>query len=192
MIDDNKPPTFSSSVPTSLSSLSSDIQDIDHCIAVYKAQLEQSDIQKAYGYLLRYVMHLKANLSSSLPTRFSFGNVSPGYMDFTYFPFFDDFLRERKLRFGIVLNHQALSFELWLMGQNAAIQKRYWNMLKNSAWNAGRTEMPKYSVLEATLVDSPSFKDAAQLTTLIKEEALRISEAMIDAIRAAEVLDKPC
>ncbi len=45
MIDDNKPPTFSSSVPTSLSSLSSDIQDIDHCIAVYKAQLEQSDME---------------------------------------------------------------------------------------------------------------------------------------------------
>ncbi|MBN3816997.1 hypothetical protein G3N57_10430 [Paraburkholderia sp. Se-20369] len=168
------------------------MRDIDRCIAVYQAQLEQGDIQKAYDYLLRYVMHLKAHLASSLSARFSFGNVSPGYMDFTYFPFFDDFLRERKLRFGIVLNHRALRFELWLMGQNVAIQKRYWNMLKDTAWNAGCTEMPRYSVLETILVESPSFKDTASLTVRIEKEALRVSEAVIDSIRVAEARDKIC
>ncbi|WP_081307590.1 DUF7000 family protein [Stenotrophomonas maltophilia] len=174
-------------VPTSQSS---DMQDIDVCIADYKAQLEKSSIRKAYGYLLRYVMHLKAHLSSELSDRYSFGNVSPGYMDFTYFPFFDDFLRGRKLRLGIVLNHHDLRFELWLMGQNAAVQKRYWDMLRRSPWNAGRAEMPRYSVLEAILVEFPSFKEADQLTERIKEEAMRVSDAVADAIRAAEVREK--
>ncbi|HEL4242975.1 hypothetical protein I5U23_16635 [Stenotrophomonas maltophilia] len=167
-------------------SLSSDMRDIDLCVADYKTQLEKSSIRKAYGYLLRYVMHLKAHFANELSDRYSFGNVSPGYMDFTYFPFFDDFLRERKLRLGVVLNHQDLRFELWLMGQNAAVQKRYWSLLRKSAWNAGRTEMPKYSVVEAILAESPRFEDAGQLTVRIKEEAMRISEAVADAIRVAE------
>ena len=38
--------------------------------------------------------------------------------------FINEFLRERKLRFGIVLNHEKMKFELWLMGQNAGIQKK--------------------------------------------------------------------
>ncbi len=172
--------------------VSDEVQNVDKCIFVYQAQLEQGDIQRAYNYLLRYVMHLKTQLSDSLSARFSFGNVSPGYMDFTYFPFFDEYLRERKLRFGIVLNHRALRFELWLMGQNATVQKAYWNKLKKSSWNAGRTEMPRYSILEAVLLEAPNFKQADLVTTQVKEEALRVSEAITDAIRAIDGQDKPC
>lgn len=169
-----------------------DAQDFNTCIAIYKAQLEQGEIQKAYHYLLRYLMHLKAQISDSLSTEFSCGNISPGYMDFSYFPFFDDYLRERKLRFGIVLNHRALRFELWLMGQNATIQSAYWNKLKNSPLNAGRTEMPKYSILEAVLVETPNFNQTDLLTIQVKEEAMRVSEAIIEAIRTAEDRDNTC
>ena len=41
-------------------------------------------------------------------------------------PFFNESLRSHKLRFGIVLNHEKLSFELRFMGQNVEIQKKYW------------------------------------------------------------------
>lgn len=163
-----------------------DIKDIDRCISLYKAQLEQGDIRKAYNYLMHYVMHLKVQLSSNFPDRFSFGNISPGYMDFTYFPFFDAFLRERKLRLGLVLNHRYVRFELWLMGQNAAIQKYYWNLLKSSPWNTGRSKMPRYSVLEAVLVEFPDFREAAELTQKINREASRVSEEVIGSIRASE------
>lgn len=45
------------------------------------------------------------------------GNISSGYMDYSYFPFTTtDFLRTHKLRFGAVLNHPQMRFELWLMG----------------------------------------------------------------------------
>ncbi|MDX7998496.1 hypothetical protein FE394_04625 [Xenorhabdus sp. Reich] len=175
-----------------MSNLSSDIKDVERCIVEYKTQLEQGDIQKAYYYLLRYVMHLKIQLSSDLSYRFSFGNVSPGYMDFTYFPFFNTFLRDRKLRLGVVLNHQDLRFELWLMGQNAAIQKDYWNLLRNSQWNANRLTMPKYSVLETILVESPDFTKADELTARINEEVSRVSETIIDAIRVLEGQDRSC
>ncbi len=73
-------------------------------IANYKDLLEKGEVQIAYKTLLDYVWFLKSHFSKVLSEKFSFGNVSPGYMDFTYFPFFDTFLRSRKLRFGIVLS----------------------------------------------------------------------------------------
>lgn len=99
---------------------------------------------------MRYMMHLKAYFSRYLPDTFSIGNISPGYLDFTYFPFFDDFLRERKLRLGIVLNHQSLQFELWLMGQNALVQQDYWELLKTSKWNRKRTDKIFQEALKTT------------------------------------------
>ena len=67
------------------------------------------------------------------------------------FSFFNDYLRDKKLRFGIVLNHSKMRFELWLMGQNKEIQKRYWDMLKTSPWNQGRSTKPQYAELEIVL-----------------------------------------
>ena len=168
------------------SDISHDSQELDTCIALYKAQLEQGEIQKAYHYLLRYLMHLKAHLSGSMSTEFSFGNISSGYMDFSYFPFFDQYLRARKLRFGIVLNHKALRFELWLMGQNAMVQNAFWRKLKSSPWSAGRTERPQYSTLETVLVETPNFKQTDQLTLKIKAEAMRAAETITEAIRTAD------
>ena len=67
-------------------------KSLNEYIAAYKGLLEQGDIQIAYENLCKYVMTLKAHFSKKFSDRYSFGNVSPGYMDFTYFPFFDDFL----------------------------------------------------------------------------------------------------
>ena len=68
---------------------------------IYKEHLVK-DIQKAYHGLMKYMMSLKASLSGVYAGRFSFGNISVCYMDFFYFPFHNEFLREQKLRFGIV------------------------------------------------------------------------------------------
>lgn len=90
-------------------------------VAIYQDALQQGDIQIAYERLIKAVMALKAHFANTLGDQYSFGNVSPGYMDYTYFPFFNAFLRKKRLRFGIVLNHRQMSFELWLMGQNAQV-----------------------------------------------------------------------
>lgn len=41
-----------------------------------------------------------------------------------------------------------MRFELWLMGQNASVQEKYWELLKNTDWNKDIEAMPLYSVLE--------------------------------------------
>ena len=148
-------------------------------VSLYKAQLAKGDIQVAYTRLLKYVMELKTYCANQMQGRFSFSNVSPGSMDYTYFYFFDDFLRSKKLRFGIVLNHQKVCFELWLLGQNAPVQKEYWELLKSTKWNSGRTSMPKYSVLEAMIVASPDFTDLTALSLQIKDTMLSIVEEVM-------------
>lgn len=143
-------------------------------VVIYQKALAGGEIQIAYEYLLKYVMALKAQFEKELAGEFKTGNVSPGYMDYTYFPFFNDFLRARKLRFGIVLNHQKMCIELWLMGQNAQVQREYWEILKTKKWNAKRAEMPKYSVLETVLVEFLDFDDPTALfakTIILAKEA---------------------
>ncbi|MDR1502188.1 MAG: hypothetical protein LBT43_07020 [Prevotella sp.] len=160
------------------------MKTLNDYIAVYKEQLQKGDIQKAYAGLLRYMMSLKAHFSNKLSDSFSFGNISAGYMDYTYFPFFNDELREKKLRFGIVLNHEEVRFELWLMGQNAEVQKNYWNLLKLSPWNKTRTTMPEYSVLEVALIESPDFTDLNSLSLKIEKETLSFLKEIIGYLKA--------
>lgn len=161
-------------------------KSLNDYIAVYKELLEQGDIQIAYENLRKYVMTLKAHFSKKFADRYSIGNVSPGYMDFTYFPFFDDFLRSKKLRFGIVLNHQKMRFELWLMGQNAEDQANYWELLKNTKWNKDCSVMPRYSVLEAVLIVEPDFNNLDILTAEITNHAINLAEEIQDFIRKME------
>ena len=150
-------------------------KSLNEYIDTYKKQLEQGDIRIAYEYLRKYVMVLKTYCTNHFTDKYSFGNVYPGYMDYTYFYFFDDYLRSKKLRFGVVLNHREMRFELWLLGQNAELQAKYWELLKNTEWNKDRTAMPQYSVLEVVLVDNPDFDNQDALTEEIAKRAMSVA-----------------
>ena len=151
---------------------------LNEYIVAYKKQLEKGDIQQAYKGLLKYIFTVKSHLSKKM-CEFTFGNTSQGYMDYTYIPFFNDYLKSNNLRFGIVLNHRKIRFELWLMGQNAKVQEKYWGMLKDTEWNKNRTIMPKYSVLEVTLVENPNFDDLETLTQEIEKRVFLFSKDII-------------
>ncbi|GLC80336.1 DUF7000 family protein [Lacrimispora brassicae] len=146
--------------------------NISYCIEMYRKQLAQGDIQRAYTVLTKYVAELK----SKFPKQYLTGNISFGYLDYTYFPFFNDYLRNHKLRFGIVLNHEKIQIELWLMGQNAPVQKEYWEILKDTNWNKNINEMPQYSVLEVCLEDNIDFEKKEEMTQVILERAMSLSE----------------
>lgn len=157
---------------------------LSYYISAYKTQLISGDIQIAYEKLLRYLMFLKTHCEKVFINEYSFGHISPGYMDFSYFPFFNDFLKTEKLRFGIVLNHKKLRFELWLFGQNKNIQKHYWNILKSSIWNKNLLNKPKYAVLETILVEDPDFDNIDKLTTEIERNARSQIEKIISYIKS--------
>lgn len=147
-------------------------QDINNCIEVYKSCLAEGYIQQAYIALTKYVGELKAKF----PKEYKTGNISFGYLDYTYFPFFNTYLREKKLRFGIVLNHEKMQFELWLMGQNAAVQVEYWKKLKNLKWNKDMKKMPTYSVLEVCLESNLDFNNKDEMTAKILDKAMSLTK----------------
>ena len=142
-------------------------KSISDYISAYKEQLAIGDIRIAYEFLIKYVMTIKTSFEKKYREKYSCGNIGRGYLDITYFSFFDSYLRENKLRYGIILNHEKMQFELWLLGQNAEVQKNYWNLLKTSKWNETQPSMPKYSVLEAVLVEKPDFSNLDDLTQKI-------------------------
>jgi hypothetical protein len=97
---------------------------LNSLVAIYKKQLDGGEIQVAYTELVKFVASLKTRFSRTLCDRFLFGGIFQGYMDYTYFYFANTYLKKRKLKLGLVLNHVEMRFEIWLLGQTKDIQKR--------------------------------------------------------------------
>ena len=156
--------------------------NINECIDIYKNSLQDGNIQKAYFTLTKYVSELKYRF----PKEYKTGNISFGYLDYTYFPFFNDFLRGKKLRFGIVLNHKKIQIELWLMGQNRGLQEKYWDLLKDTKWNEHIKDMPKYSVLELCLDSNLDFNNKDVMTDRILERVVMAAKEIEKFIQDME------
>ena len=159
------------------------MKDFNTYVSVYKEQLDKGEIQKAYSGLVKYVMKLKTVFRKNHSDKFSIGNILQGYMDFTYFYFSNDYLEKKKLKLGLVLNHQEMRFEIWLLGRTSDIQKKYWELLKTTKWNKDKTKMPKYSILESILVENPDFNNLELLTEQIEKRTLQISDEIIDHLK---------
>lgn len=153
--------------------------DIQKSLDLYKEQLSYGYIRTAYITLTKYVAELKSNFS----TQYKTGNISFGYLDYTYFSFFNQYLREQKLRFGVVLNHKKMQFELWLMGQNKDVQIKYWEILRNSKWNDNRKGMPKYSVLEIILENQIDFNNKETMTQNIISRSVSLSSEIEEYLK---------
>ena len=163
------------------------MKKLNDYVNVYKEQLKNGDIQQAYDGLVKYVMRLRTNLSKNLSDSYSFGSLFQGYMDYTYFYYSNDFLKKRKLKFALVLNHTSMQFEVWLLGQTAPIQEEYWQYFKTTKWNKDRATKPKYSILETVLIEDPNFNDLDLLSQQIQDKLLIVSREIIDEIKKSKL-----
>ncbi len=80
-----------------------------------------------------------------------------------------------------------MQFELWLVGQNSEVQKKYWNILKDTEWNKYQTSMPKYSVLEVILIENPDFNNLSLLTEQIEKKIILITDEIIGYLKRMDV-----
>ena len=158
------------------------MKKLNDYVNAYKEELKKGDIQQAYNRLVKYVMRLRTILSKNLSDSYSFGNIFQGYMDYTYFYYSNNFLKKRKLKLGLVLNHTNMRFEIWLLGQTAAIQDKYWQSFKTTKWNKDRATKPKYSILETVLIENPNFNDLDLLSQQIEDKLVIVSSEIIDEI----------
>ncbi len=155
----------------------------------YRKQLEKGTIQQAYKGLMEYIMALRTYLQDKYPGYFVSGSIYYGYMDMTYFSFFPESLKQRKLKIAIVFLHEAFRFEVWLAGYNKQVQSKYWKLIKESAWEKYRlvpTTQGADSILEHTLVENPDFGDLETLTRQIEAATLEFTREVESFLAAHE------
>ncbi len=160
------------------------MKKLNDFVAVYKEQLDKGDILVAYNALVKFVMKIRADFSKQLSSQFSFANILHGYMDYTYFYYSNEYLKSKKLKLGLVLNHLEMRFEIWLLGNTIPIQKKYWDLLKESKWNKDKTEMPQYSILEAVIVNNPDFNNLEQLSKKILTNLDQVTDEIIKLVKS--------
>ena len=145
----------------------------------YKKQLQNGIVQKAYQGLMNYIMGLRSYFEKRYPDYSVSGSIYFGYMDMTYFSFFPESLKLRKLKVGIVFVHEAFRFEVWLFGYNKSVQAKYWKLFKESGWS--KYKVPSAikgvdTILEGILVENPDFSDLEVLAKQIERETLKFIE----------------
>ena len=142
----------------------------------YRKQMERGAIQVAYRGLMEYIMDLRTHFKNKYPDYFVSGSIYYGYMDMTYFSFFPESLKRRKLKIGIVLIHETYRFEVWLFGYNKQVQTKYWKLVKESIWNKYHivsTTKGVDSIIEYNIVNNPDFSDLDTLTKQIEKGTLK-------------------
>ncbi|PWB52362.1 MAG: hypothetical protein C3F13_11395 [Anaerolineales bacterium] len=149
---------------------------ISESIEIYKRQLEQGDIQKAYRGIMDFILALRTYFQNRYPDYYVSGGIYYGYMDMTYFSFSPRPIRDKNLRIAIVFLHENFRFEAWLAGVNKKVQSEYWKLIKGSGWD-------KYSlvptikgadaIVEHILVKEPDFSKPEELTKIIERETLQ-------------------
>jgi len=145
----------------------------------YRKQLEKGAIKRAYKGLMEYIMDLRTHFKNKYPDYFVSGSIYYGYMDMTYFSFFPESLKQRKLKIAIVFIHDTFRFEAWLAGYNKEVQSKYWKLIKESDWNKYHvvsTTKGVDSIIEHTVVDNPDFSDLGALTKQIESATLKFIE----------------
>jgi len=159
------------------------MKNLNHYVSIYKSQLEKGDILIAYNELVKFVMKLRVDFMKSFSDQYTFSGMLHGYMEYTYFYYTNDFLKSKKLKLGLVLNHLEMRFEVWLLGNTIGIQKEYWDLLKNSKWNKDKTAMPKYSILEAVIESNPDFDNLPLLAEKIENRLIKESDEILSKLK---------
>jgi hypothetical protein len=154
-------------------------------ISAYKKVLASGEIQKTYQSLVAIVQNLRTEFSKKYKSEFSVASVLHGYIDFTYFYLQNEYLKTGKLKFAIVLNHQQVHFELWLLGQTKDVQIRYWEKLKDVEW-VNEEAMPEFSIFEIPLLANPDFDNPKKLSESIHNAFRSLSREIINTLEAYE------
>lgn len=160
-------------------------QSLNAQIPAYKKAFASGEIQKTFQSLVGIVQNFRNEFHKMYKGEFSVTNVIHGYIDFTYFYLQTDYLKKNKLKLAIVLNHQKVHFEVWLLGQTKDVQIDYWEKLKGVKW-VKEDVMPKYSIFEIVMLANPDFDNSTKLSESIYSAFEALTKEIFDTLKACE------
>ena len=150
-------------------------------IEKYRKSLVEQSLPETYKFLLEYMNQLQREFSASFIHSFVTKKVLNGYLDYTYFYFSNDLLKEKQLKLGIIFNHQKISFDLWLMGTTKESQRNYWKVFKDTEWNT-EDNMPTWYIVSVDLVTHPDFENLERLSKTIIKQVPTIYSQLVKVI----------
>ena len=156
------------------------MQSIQEDMNDLREQLRSGSIQKAYRALIGYMIDLRTHFKNRYPS-YSTSGLYQGYMDMTYFAIVPPSLKQRDLKIAIVFNYEAFRFEAWLAGTNRQVQRKYWELFRDSRWTEYRVVTPAKgvdSIIECNLAEDFDFGDLDILTASIEEKAVEFINAV--------------
>jgi hypothetical protein len=142
-----------------------------------RQQLRSGSIQRAYRALLGYMMDLRKRFQIGHPD-YSVSGLYQGYLDMTYFAVVPPSLKRHGLKIAIVFNYGAFKFEAWLAGSNRQIQRKYWELFKDTPRAEYRVVAPAIgvdSIVECNLAEHFDFRDPGTLTSVIEKRAVKFT-----------------
>jgi hypothetical protein len=151
------------------------MRSIQEDMNLFRSQLKEGSMQKAYKALLGYMSDLRTHFKSRFP-RYSISGLYQGYMDMTYFAIVPPLLKPRSLKIAIVFNYETFRFEAWLAGTNRRIQRKYWELIRDRQWTEYRIVTPAKgvdSIIECNLTESFDFNDRDSLRASIEERTVQ-------------------
>jgi hypothetical protein len=160
------------------------MQSIQEDMNELRGQLQSGSIQRAYRALLRYMMDLRTHFISRYP-KYSVSGLYQGYLDMTYFAVVPPSLKPRGLKIAIVFNYGAFRFEAWLAATNRQVQRKYWEMFRDTRWPAYRVVAPASgvdSIIECDLADEFDIGDLDPLTSDIEKKAAKFTKDVEKAL----------
>ncbi|MDP2562345.1 hypothetical protein [Psychrobium sp. 1_MG-2023] len=161
------------------------VKNINDRIPSYKKAFASGEIQEIYQSLVGRIQGLRTEFNKNYKGQFSVANILHGYIDFTYFYLQNDFLKKRKLKLAIVLNHQEARFELWLLGQTKDVQINYWKKLQGVSW-VNENLMPEWSIFEIVMLANPDFDNPKVLSDSIQSKFNTLSEEIFEVLKKYE------
>lgn len=80
------------------------------------------------------------------------------------------------MKIAIVFNYTAFGFEAWLAGTNRQVQRKYWELFRDSRWSEYRVVTPATgvdSIIECNLAEQFDFRDLDTLTAAMEQKAAK-------------------
>lgn len=161
------------------------LKSLNDYMRIYKEQIDVGYIPKAYKGLMNFIMDLRNHFDKKYSDDFIVGNISKGYMDYTYFPIVPKSIKQLKVKFAIVFIHHEMRFGISLGGQNRQIQKQYWKIFKESDWNDYQipsTLDENFTIVYDVLVENPDFNDLFNLTKQIESKSMKFIEDITEIL----------
>ena len=152
-------------------------------LKTYRELLQTTALIDGYQEFIKLFRSIRSELKNSMPEYQFQGSITENGMDYTYFSFTDQTLKEKGIKIVVVFLHKEFRFEVWASGFNRKSQLQYHERLKNQALPFDLADDPLREdyILRVVLRD---FLEGGSGDRLL-EEIRSASNRLIDFVRCA-------